>query len=154
MSSVSYFAVLVAGLVLTSGLLVACSSPGRSYTDSKLQETLEVEILPNTSKMFVYRLRLPDDQQPNSVRIERGGFQRGEDNRGGIAISGSTPKRLLENAAYVVENMGYCRDGFLEIDSSVSQFNLWVKGECKEGATEEDLKKFGTKQILPVVLTK
>lgn len=154
MSSVSYVAVLVAGLVLASGLLAACSSPGRSYTDSKLQETLEVEILPNTSKMFVYRLRLPDDQQPNSVRIERGGFQRGEDNRGGIAVSGATPKRLLENAAYVVENMGYCRDGFLEIDSSASQFNLWVKGECKEGATEEDIKKFGTKQTLPVVLTK
>ncbi len=149
MSSVS-----VLGLVLVSicGLLVACSSPGRSYTDSKMQETLEVEILPNTSKMFVYRLRLPDDQMPNNVRIERGGFQRGEDVRGGVNVSGSTPQRLIENAGYVVQNMGYCREGFLEIDSSVSQYNLWVKGECKEGATEEDKKKFGAKQTLPVII--
>lgn len=149
MSSVTFSSAL---LVSLCGLLVACSTPGRSYTDSKMQETLEIEILPNTSKMFVYRLRVPEDQMPNAVRIERGGFQRGDDMRGGIAVGGSTPKRVLENAGYVVEHMGYCREGFLEIDSSASQYNLWVKGECKEGATEEDQKKFGTKQILPVKL--
>lgn len=143
---------LGAVLVSVCGLLAACSAPGRSYTDSKLQETLEIEILPNTSKMFVYRLQLPEDKMPNGVRIERGGFQRSDDERGGIAIGSSTPKRLLENAGYVVERMGYCREGFLEIDSSVSQYNLWMKGECKEGATEDDKKKFGTKQTLPVTL--
>ena len=138
-------------IISISGLLAACGTTGRSYTDGKLAETLEIEILPNTSKMFVYRLKAPDDQMPN-VRIERGGFGGGGDGggRGGIALSGSTPKRLLENAGYVVEHMGYCREGFLEIDSSASQFNLWVKGECKEGATEEDVKKFGTRQTIPV----
>lgn len=140
--------------VIVCGFVAACSSPGRNYTDSKLQETLEIEILPNTSKMFVYRLRLPDDQRPESVRIERGGFQGGGDGpRRGISVNSSTPQRLVENAGYVVQNMGYCREGFLEIDSSASQYNLWVKGECKEGATDEDRKKFGTKQILPVVVT-
>ncbi len=151
MSSVS-----VLGVVLFSvcGLLVACSSPGRSYTDSTLLETLEIEILPNTSKMFVYRLHQPEDQMSNGVHIERGGFHSGEGPRGGINLSSSTPQKLIENAGYVVKNMGYCRDGFLEIDSSASRYNLWVRGECKEGATEEDKKKFGTKQTLPVVITK
>jgi len=144
--------VLSAVLVSLCGLLVACSTPGRSYTDSKMVETLEIEILPNTSKMFVYRLRLPEDHMPNGVRIERGGFQSADNERGGISVGGSTPKRLLENAGYVVEHMGYCREGFLEIDSSVSQYNLWMKGECKEGATEDDRKKFGTKQTIPVKL--
>jgi len=154
MPSVRYSAAFVAGLILVNALLVACSSSGRNYTDSKLQETLETEILPNTSKMFIYRLRLPDDQQPNSVRVERGGFRTGDDNRGGVSIGASTPKRLIENAGYVVQQMGYCREGFLEIDSSVSPYNLWMKGECKEGATEEDKKKFGTKQTLPVKFAK
>jgi hypothetical protein len=149
MSSVNLLSAL---LISLCGLLVACSTPGRSYTDSKLEETLEIEILPNTSKMFVYRLRMPEDQMPKGIRIERGGFQRGEEPRNGIAIGGSTPKRVQENAGYVVEHMGYCREGFLVIDSSVSQYNLWVKGECKEGATEEDKQTFGTKQTLPVVL--
>lgn len=137
--------------VLVCGLAVACSTPGRSYTGSTMQETLEVEILPNTSKMFVYRLQLPENQLPNSVRIERGGVQRNEEPRG-IPLGGATKKRLVENAGYVVEYMGYCRDGFLEIDSSASQYNLWLKGECKDGASEDDKKKFGTKQVLPVTL--
>jgi hypothetical protein len=140
-------------LVSACGLLAACSTPGRSYTDSNLQETLEIEILPNTSKMFIYRLRVPEDQIPNSVRIERGGFQRGEEAHG-IALGSSTSKRLLENAGYVVEHMGYCHEGFLTIDSSTAQLNSWVKGECKEGATEDDKKKFGLKQVLPVKLVK
>jgi hypothetical protein len=151
MSSVK---VLSAILVSLCGLLVACGTPGRSYTDSKMVETLEVEIMANTSKMFVYRLRLPEAQIPNGVHIERGGFQRGDDERGGVSVGSSTPRRLLENAGYVVEHMGYCREGFLEIDSSVSQYNLWMKGECKEGATEDDKKKFGAKQILPVHFSK
>ena len=116
-----------------------------------MQETLEIEILPNTSKMFVYRLQLPESKLSNGVRIERGGFQRNEEVRG-IAVGGATQKRLVENAGYVVQQMGYCREGFLEIDSSASQYNLWLKGECKDGATEDDRKKFGTKQILPVNL--
>jgi len=139
------------GVVLLCGFTLACSTPGRSYTGSNMQETLEIEILPNTSKMFVYRLQLPEDKMSNGVRIERGGFQRSEEVRG-ISVGGATQKRLVENAGYVVAQMGYCREGFLEIDSSASQYNLWLKGECKDGATEDDKKKFGTKQILPVTL--
>jgi hypothetical protein len=152
MSSVK---VLSAIVICLCGFLVACTTPGRSYTDSNLVETLEIEILPNTSKMFVYRLRMPEDRMNNGIHIERGGFHdSGSGERGGVQINSSSPKRLLENASYVVEHMGYCREGFLEIDSSVSPFNLWMKGECKEGATEDDKKKFGTKQILPVHFAK
>jgi hypothetical protein len=135
-------------VVLICGLTVACTTAGRSYTGSNMQETLEIEILPDTSKMFVYRLQLPEN---NNVRIERSGFQRSDSVRG-IALGSATQKRLVENAAYVVKHMGYCRDGFLEIDSSASQYNLWLKGECKDGATADDRNKFGTKQILPVTL--
>jgi hypothetical protein len=149
MSSVKVLSAILVGLC---GFVAACSTPGRSYTDSKLVETLEVEIMPNTSKMFVYRLRMPEEHMPNNVHVERGGFGGGDGARGGISVGSSTSARLLENADYVVKHMGYCREGFLTIDSSVSQYNLWMKGECKEGATEDDKKKFGTKQILPVNL--
>lgn len=145
--------VLNAVLVCLCGLLVACSSTGRNYTDSRLIETLDIEIMPDTSKMFVYRLRQPDGQPGEGVHIERSSFGGGDRGpRGGIDVSGSTPKRLEENVTYVVQQMGYCRDGFLVIDSSISRFNMWLKGECREGATDEDRKRFGTKQTLPVKL--
>ena len=148
MSLVKFVGTALIGLLVTS-----CTTPGRSYTDGNMQETLEIEILPNTSKMFIYRLRSPEDRMSGGVHIERGGFSHhGGDEGGGhgIAIDRSTQQHMHENAAYVVEHMGYCREGFLEIDSSASRFHLWLKGECKEGATEADIKKFGTKQTLPV----
>ena len=143
----------VSGFLLILSLLVACNTTGRSYTDTSLVETLEIEIMPNTSKMFVYRLRMPEGRMGDGVQVERGGFMSGG-GRSGISINSSTPRRLQENAGYVVEKMGYCREGFLEIDSSIAPYNLWMKGECKEGATEDDKKKFGTKQTLPVKLAK
>ncbi len=137
-------------LLILCGLLAACTSPGRSYTESTMQETLEIEILPNTSKMFVYRLRWPEDKVPNLVHIERDAGPRHEYARGGVDVSRSTQLRLSENAAYVVKRMGYCKEGFLEIDSSMSRYHLWLKGECKDGATDADHKQFGEKQTIPV----
>ena len=149
MSSSKLLAVAAMGCC---AFLAACSAPGRNFSDSRLRETLEVEILPNTSKMFIYRLQMPEDLIPSQVRIERGGWSRGDDEPAGIALGASTPKRLQENAAFVVAQMGYCREGVLIIDSSASRFNLWVKGECKEGATDLDRQTFGGKKILPVTL--
>lgn len=138
------------GFFLMSSLLIACVSSGRSFTESTMEETLDIEILPNTSKMFVYRLRWPESKIPSLVHIERGGSLSERPDPGGVQVGRSTQERLRDNAAYVVKRMGYCREGFLEIDSSSSRYHLWFKGECKEGASDEDRQKFGDKQTLPV----
>jgi hypothetical protein len=52
------------------------------------------------------------------------------------------------NVDYVVKKSGYCREGFLEIDKSLSRYHIWMKGECKEGATTEDLQKFGSQKTI------
>ena len=141
-------------LLVFCGGVTACSSTGRSFSESTLQETLEIEILPNASKMFVYRLRWPEDKIPSLVRIERTAGPRKEYDRGGVDVSRSTQLRLSKNAAYVVKRIGYCKDGFLEIDSSASRYHLWLKGECKDGATDGDRMQFGEKQILPVTFNR
>jgi hypothetical protein len=125
--------------------LTACAT-GRSYTDRGLQETLEIQILPNTSKMFVYRLRMPEDQIPSQVRIA----QSSRDNvrQTGIDLGSGSYRSLLVNVEYVVKKTGYCREGFLEIDRSLSRYHIWMKGECKEGATAEDQQKFGAGKTL------
>lgn len=137
-------------LISICGLTAACSSPGRNYTSSLMNETLEIEILPNTSKMFVYRLAVPEEKIPRTVHIARGGNDPHDGETGGISVGNTTQARLHENAGYVVKQMGYCKEGFLEIDSSASRYHLWLKGECKDGATDEDRQKFGTKKVLPV----
>ena len=135
-----------AGLLGLNG----CGTSGRSFVDTGMAETLEVEILPNTSKMFTYRLRWPEESIPNHIQVARsGGSKPGQDfARGGVDMGRSTYDRLLENTAYVVEHAGYCRDGFFELDRSISRYHLWVRGECKDSASDADRQAFGAKQTL------
>jgi hypothetical protein len=120
---------------------VSCSNDARRYTDKGMTETLEIEILPNTSKMFVYRIKMPDDQIPRQIRIAQS--SREQVTQTGIEVSPRTYQHLFMNSDFIVKKLGYCREGFLEIDRRMSRYHLWMKGECKESATEEDRQKFG-----------
>lgn len=135
-------------LPLVMVVMVGCGTAGRSYVETEMVETLEVEILPNTSKMFTYRLRWPEEHIPSHIRVDRGSGAGREFQKGGVDIGRSTYARLLENTAYVVEHAGYCREGFFELDRSISRYHLWVRGECKDGATAGDQEVFGVKQTL------
>lgn len=136
-------------VALSLSLLMGCSSAGRNYVKSEMNETLEVEVLPNESKMFTYRLRWPEDQIPNHIRISRDGKDSRRDfYEGGVQVGRNTRERLMENTAYVVEKVGYCREGFFVLDRSISRYHLWIRGECKESATAEDHQKFAGVQVL------
>lgn len=130
-------------VVLSIGVIGACSAPGRSYVKSEMTETLETDIRVNASKMFVYRLKWPENLMPVYIRVENGNGSSRPVESGGVSVGRDTYERLLRNATYVVERSGYCREGFLALDHSMSRYHLWVKGECKEGATDADRKKFG-----------
>lgn len=130
-------------LLVGAGILGGCETPGRSYVETEMAETLEIEITPNESKMFTYRLRWPEPPAGQPGGIHRAG---GPD--GGVKIGRDTHERLLANAAYVTEHSGYCREGFFELDRRVSPFHLWIRGECKDGATPADQQAFGTKKTL------
>lgn len=139
---------LLAGLCALLLLLSACSSqPGRNYTETGLQETLETDILTDTSKMFTYRLRMPEGAIPSHVRVAEGS-RRTAPPGAGIEINRNTGRRLLENASHVTGTLGFCREGFLTLDHSISRYHLWLKGECREGATAEDIERFGRKNTL------
>jgi hypothetical protein len=138
-------------LVLVSvALLMGCSANnGRSYVATEMAETLEVEILPNTSKMFTYRLRWPEEHIPSHIQVARNGSSPGRDfAQGGVNLGRDTHDRLLANTDYVVERSGFCREGFFELDRSISRYHLWVRGECKDSATAADQQLFGVMQTL------
>ncbi|MGM8226120.1 hypothetical protein ACSV5M_06025 [Cellvibrio sp. ARAG 10.3] len=140
-------AVLLLGL---SVLLGGCGTPGRSYAKTGMQETLEINILRNNSKMFVYRLKWPDDAIPNHIRVARHSGPNQPRTVGGVDINRNTYERLQQNAAYVVKHMKYCREGFIELDRSISRYHLWLKGECKESANATDRQQFAERDVLAV----
>jgi hypothetical protein len=139
------FALIITGLLILS----ACSSPGRDYTETGLAETLEITILPNDSKMFVYRLRWPEDELPSHIRVARSSRNiPASYMRQGVNVNRTSYERVQRNAAYVTANLGYCRDGFLELDGSASRYHMWLKGECREAASAEDRERFGEQKTL------
>ena len=137
-------------ILIAALLLIGCSANnGRSYVETEMAETLEVEILSNGSKMFTYRLRWPEDHIPSHIQVARNGSNPGREfAQGGVNLGRDTYDRLLVNTAYVVEHAGYCREGFFELDRSISRYHLWVRGECKDSATTADQQAFGAKQTL------
>ena len=46
----------------------------------------------------------------------------------------------------LLEENGYCREGYYTLDTLISYGNGSLRGECKEAATAEDRERFGKKQ--------
>lgn len=120
-------------------LLVGCSSSGRHFTS--LDESLAIQIMPNTSKLFVYSLSAPEGMRRNLVQIYSSPDDASQHRRREPEGERSY-RRLRQNAERAVRATGYCREGFLQLDYRMSRDDLWLRGECREGATEEDLERF------------
>lgn len=52
---------------------------------------------------------------------------------------------LYDKLALTLENNGYCREGYIEIDNYETNNRLHVLGECNETATEQDKTQFANR---------
>lgn len=108
--------------------LLGCSS-APSYGGGA--QSLSITILPNHSKQFVYRLSGAAQQSPGSLaQAPRYMPDRRDYNK------------LQRRAAYVVSATGYCREGYMELDFRLNMQQQWLRGECKESATDADIKTY------------
>ena len=128
-------------------LLAACSSSGRLNQDGRLPEALDIEVLPNTSKMFVYRLGQPQGPQMARIALPEDGAR---PRRGSAKpkLNRYTSDKLEANVQAAVSESGYCKEGFLLLDRSISPQYMWVKGECRDGADAADIARFGSVKTL------
>lgn len=133
-----------------SGLLVAlvgCSSSGRHF--SSLEETLSIQVMPNTSKLFVYQLTIPEGQRRNLVQVYRSPGEASQHRRT-EPMSERSYRYLRQNTERALALTGYCRDGFMELDYRLSREDMWLRGECREGANQSDLNRFADRETLRI----
>jgi hypothetical protein len=133
-------AAVVAGLALTG-----CNTVERHQ--SGMEESLEFEIRPNASKLFVYRLEDPAAAHAHRAQVHRPRpdcQMEGPRERRDVR----TYRRLQVNTQRALTRTGYCRDGYFELDRRISPNVLWLRGECRDDATEEDIEQFGQKGTL------
>lgn len=134
------------------GLVISCTNVGRGEVGLTGQEVLELEILPNASKMFVYRFgrHMP----PNAAKVGSppgaplADIEGAERYRRGRRPEALSEDKLRDRAAVLVASAGFCREGFLLLDRRLSPRDWWLRGECRENASDEDLRVFGAHKIL------
>ncbi len=116
---------------------------------------LETTIGHDGSKQFVYRVpaRPERDERMSSAEAQRardnhandGGFNgrnmRPEESGMGRRKEGAE-KMLAEQAKNRVAASGYCRKGFITIETSTDPLDTYLRGECEDAATDADRKKF------------
>lgn len=134
-------------VALVCSALAGCSSGGRHY--GGLEETLSIDVRPNTSKLFVYQLEAPDGRQRPLVQVYRSPKEVSEHRRQ-EPLGDRAYRQLRSDAERAVTLTGYCREGFLELDYRLSRSEMWLRGECREGATEADQARFADRSRLPI----
>ncbi len=144
-------------LLVLSLFLMACVS--NQWESSEVDEVFVTDIKSSGLKIFNYSLtkHIPQasHSDKNSSRGKGSGSHGGRGGKGGgkgsghggmgggKSDSGSSMKQYFnEMLEAKLKSSGYCREGYIELDSYFGRGELQIRGECEEGATEEDRVKF------------
>ncbi|MCT8869631.1 hypothetical protein [Shewanella xiamenensis] len=136
--------------------LLACSSAPIDPSEfaGKFKDKLTTDIRADGLKLFTYQAGFAEEYSPRDV-TERP-FPHEERMRQ-VAQDPREQRRLYQQQADVLdiwgrqvelglektlEMTGYCREGYFELSRIIESGRGEIRGECKEGATEEDKQKF------------
>jgi hypothetical protein len=141
--------------------LTACAPQSRRMENLEVEEKFVPYITETGLKIFIYTVSMKGAGEQGDSRGgakstgERGGSRRGTKptgGRGGGSHGGTTPDRdsmeksikekIEQKLLAKLTETGYCREGYLELGSSIGKRESSIRGECKEGATEEDRQVF------------
>ena len=161
MNCKNYILALIFSLFMT-----ACAS--NQWEPSEVEEVFVTDIKPSGLKIFNYSLTKTTAQENGNGKRgggkgsgkhgggkgkdggsgKGGGKQGGGKGMGGAksANESSMKPYFNEMLESKLKKSGYCREGYLEINSYFGRGQLQMRGECKEGATEEDRIKFVNKK--------
>lgn len=140
-------------LVLLLSLTACASNQWESY---EVEEIFVTDI--KTSGLKIFNYSLTNSTAQASGNGKRGGGKgtgkHGGGKGGGYGgMGGGRPNNESSMKPYFtgmleakLEKSGYCREGYIELDSYFGRRQLKMRGECEEGATEEDRIKFVNKE--------
>ncbi len=136
-------------------LLAACAS--NQWKPTEVDEVFVTDIKSSGLKIFNYSLTKTTPQASGSAERRggsngkgsgkhsgRGGNGSGYGGKGGgkSADESSMKPYFNEMLESKLKESGYCREGYIELNSYFGKGKLEIRGECEEGATEEDRIKF------------
>ena len=132
--------ILTYSLIVLIFSLSACANHSKRKPD--LEERFITEITQSNLKLFTYSvsIKASGKQRPNrSSKEARKGEGRMPDRS---RMQDRMRKKMEEGLLVKLEQTGYCREGYIELNSSIGRGESFIRGECQEGATDEDRAKF------------
>ena len=132
--------------------LVACADNQNRHEINEvgINEVFVTDIKPEGLKLFSYSVT------KNMQNIGKGGVGGSipDDRRGGVhrdmddakpdrpSMHDTMKEMIFQKLESKLAETGYCREGYIELGSYFGWEQSEIRGECKEGATAEDRKKF------------
>lgn len=117
--------------------------------DAKVKDRFKTDIRGNGIKLFTYKAKLAqtDDyasQLPHQQRAEQAkSSKRSRSSRNEVDLSDWTEQIEL-GLTKTLDMTGYCREGYIELSRIIEVGRGEIRGECNEGATDEDREKFSS----------
>ena len=122
---------------LAGGFIASCASE-RPLPIPGLKESFHTEVAANGAKRFTYALEMQRRDIPRPVTVEdanRIRMQREQMLRTGQrAPRGRDPLPFDRALQQKLAETGFCRDGFFELERTVSALGGEVRGECRDAA--------------------
>ncbi len=144
--------IILISLSISALTLSGCSSNSPKRQGGMPTEDFVTHIKPDGSKIFNYSLikKMPNQGQGQmgKGRGKGGGMHGGGGGmKGGGKPNMSQMKDKMQEKAHKKLNLklaqtGYCREGYMELESFFERGLVTIKGECNESATTEDSKTF------------
>lgn len=135
-----------ASLIILVALVAACSSnkPVHPNTRSKPQETFNTDIQPDGTKQFSYVLEM---SRGNTDKFKRGSRHRDRSQKhtGSQRETGAQDweqriqAKIESRLDKKIEDSGYCKEGFIILDSYIGRGRATIRGECRDGASAEEM---------------
>lgn len=134
-------------LLFTAFWLAACS--GHSSLPSNVSETFTTVIHDNGTKVFAYNLALGQEISALSALDYQQGFTDGRRLYSPEELVKRNRRRLKSRLNSLLEDNNFCREGFITLQQYAGYATASLRGECREGASDEDRQRFPNGAKLP-----
>lgn len=141
---------LLIAFIIASGC--ASHKPDAGDFKNRVKDRFKTDIRSNGIKLFTYKakLEMPDDSNTELAHRERINQLKKQSRSKNTKRSIYTPdlsdwtEQIELGLSKTLDMTGYCREGFMELSRMIEVGRAEIRGECNEGATDEDRAKFSS----------
>jgi len=141
---------LLIAFIIASGC--ASHKPDADDFKNRVKDRFKTDIRSNGIKLFTYKakLEIPDDSNTELAHRERINQLKKQSRSKNSKRSIYTPdlsdwtEQIELGLSKTLNMTGYCREGFMELSRIIEVGRAEIRGECNEGATDEDRAKFSS----------